>query len=80
MNKTDCTHLVREGICGANLDACCIYQNAHKYPCFDPHWDEIHSLKECWCDYPNVAASPELETAIRTIAKYVYGEKNPPSP
>lgn len=80
MSKNNCDYLVRDGICGAHLEVCCVYQNGHKYPHNDQHWSEIHSLKECWCDYPNIAVPPDVEKAIRDIAEFVNGKKQSTTP
>lgn len=76
MAENHCEHLVRDGICGANLTVCCVYQNCSKYPLNDTHWDDIHSLNETFCDYPHETDDKDYANAIRDLANFIMEKAN----
>lgn len=76
MTGNGCEHLVRDGICGANITVCCVYQNCHKYMMNDPHWKDIHSLHETFCDYPHETSDKDYAKAIRDLANFVKEKLN----
>lgn len=72
MIKNACGYLVREGICGVNIDVCCIYQNSNKYHPWDKEYENLYSPKETFCDYPNVCQpNSEYANAIMDIARHI---------
>ena len=71
-----CKYLVRDGICGGNLDVCCVYQNPRKHSILDREaWSELHGIRETWCNYPVVATDDMLTTAIHEIASRMQDAK-----
>ena len=56
-------HLVHE--------VCCIYQNCHKFTDIE-QWKNIKSIRETFCDYPNVAADDIYAKAIRELSYAIY--------
>lgn len=68
----DCEHLIRDDICNANLEVVCAFQNPHKYLMGDEHWNNIHSLRETFCDYPNEC---EYADKIVELATMIYGHQ-----
>ena len=76
MDKSfQCEHMVREGICGANLDVCCVYQNSSKYFLDPDHFHDLHSIRETWCDYPNVSSNEMYVKAIEGLARIFNNEE-----
>ena len=66
MNDTpECEYLVRDGVCGGNLDVCCIYQAGHN------NGQELRSVRETWCNYPIVKADLPYKRAIVELAGLV---------
>lgn len=67
----DCEYYEPDGICKGNLDMCCVYQRIWKR---DGERD-LKSIRECYCNYPNVSVSPEYERAIHGLAEAMYGKE-----
>ena len=64
MNENQCEY--RDGcICNAFLDVCCVYQRIIRHDGERP----LKNLRECYCNYPNVAVSKVYEDAIKGLAK-----------
>ena len=64
MGENKCEHLVRDGVCGASLDVCCVYQTT-----FSKSNIQLHSLRETFCNYPNVHFDNDYVKAIKDIAR-----------
>ena len=64
-DKPECKYLARDGVCGGNLDVCCIYQTGHN------NGQELRSLRETWCNYPTEMADLPYKRAIVELAGLV---------
>lgn len=63
-----CVFLVRPGICGGFLTACCPYQSV------DHEGTRTTKPGECLCSYPNVSMPEPYYTALRGIQDAINGE------
>lgn len=63
-NGENCEYRVREGVCGANLDVCCVYQST-----FSRKDVQLHSLRETFCNYPNVHFDTNYVRAIHDLSE-----------
>lgn len=68
-----CRYLIRDDICGGNLDVCCVYQNGSKYSLADKEHGRIQSVRETFCDYPNASKNTEYVKAIESLAALLKG-------
>lgn len=66
MENPKCEYLIRNGICGGNLDTCCIYQNSTIHPVKD--YGRLNNLHETFCDYPIISPHEDYVNAIHNLA------------
>lgn len=67
MGELKCEYLIRDEICNGNIDVCCIYQNLYKYPTHE----KLHSIRETFCDYPNVNKNNDYVKVIEELSIFL---------
>lgn len=72
MEDNKCGYLVREGVCGAALTVCCKYQNGSKFFRDDDNLPKIKSIRETYCDYPNIP-DHAFAKVIEDLSRYMKG-------
>lgn len=73
MAENKCEYLAREGVCCAALTVCCKHQNGSKFFRNDDSLPEIKSIRETYCDYPNIP-DQDYAKVIEDLARHMAGD------